>query len=50
MVLLRETSVLSLRLGGRVGGGRASMALVIGGEDLGGRERDIEWILEVGGW
>jgi len=32
--LLRETSVLSLRLAGRVGRGRASVALVIGGKDL----------------
>ena len=46
---LRETSVLSLRLGGRVGGCRASVARVIGGKDLVDGVCDLESTWEVGG-
>jgi len=49
-VRLRETSVLSLRLVGRVGGGRTSVGPVIEGGELEDRERDLERIQEVGGW
>ena len=48
MILLRETSVLSPRLVGGMGGGRASVSLVIGGEDLGDREGDLECTQEGG--
>jgi len=46
---LRETSVLSLWLAGGVGGGRASVAPIIG-EDSAGGGRDLERIRELGGW
>ena len=39
--MLRETSDLSLRLAGRVGGCRASVARVIEGEDLVGGGCDL---------
>jgi len=41
-VWLREPSVLSLRLAGEVGGGRASVVLVIEGESSGDIEHDLE--------
>jgi len=48
-VRLREPSVLSLRLMGGVGGGRASVVLFIEGKSSGDIEHDLERIQEVGG-
>jgi len=39
---LRETSVLSLRVACRMGRGRASVTMLIGGEDLVDEGRDLE--------
>ena len=47
MLSLRESSVLSLRLVGMVGGGGASVALVIGGESSMEGGCELESIREV---